>query len=178
MSEFPLLCLNISISCVHASSCREPARASRVLHLISSCMPRPVDSGGPPDPRQIGCFVWPSGKLKPSASATSLFRSCASTSGCAITPAAYKILCLRLAHLVRCPALQSNSAMGPRLDTGGWLTLKGHHYWHPSRQGLSPCKIRRALLGAITLRLTGATTGASLLTQWLGHCCTKLFDNC
>jgi hypothetical protein len=57
--------------------------ASRVLLRISSCMPRPEDSGGPPPPRQNGCFVLPSGTLKPSASATSLSRSCTSTSGCA-----------------------------------------------------------------------------------------------
>ena len=56
VSEFPLLCLNISMSCVHAFSCWEPARASRVLRLISSCMPRPVDSGGSPHPRLSGCF--------------------------------------------------------------------------------------------------------------------------
>ncbi len=30
--------------------------ASRVLRRISSCMPRPDDSGGPPHPRQNGCF--------------------------------------------------------------------------------------------------------------------------
>ncbi len=36
------------------------------------------------------------------------------------------------------------SAMDPRLDTGGWLTL--------SRQGLPPCKIRRAYPGAITYK--------------------------
>jgi len=37
-----------------------------------------------------------------------------------ITPTAYRILCLRLAHLVR-PASLQDSAMDPRLDTGGWL---------------------------------------------------------
>jgi hypothetical protein len=40
------------------------------------------------------------------------------------------------------------SAMDPRLDTGGWLTL--------SRQGLSPRKIRRASPGAITPMLSGS----------------------
>jgi hypothetical protein len=43
-----------------------------------------------------------------------------------------------------------NSAMGPRLDMGGWLTLTEKHYCSPSQQGLSPCKMHRALLGAIT----------------------------
>jgi len=56
VSGFPLPCLNISLSYLHASSCWEPVGASRVLRLISSCMPRPVDSGGSPHPRQSGCF--------------------------------------------------------------------------------------------------------------------------
>jgi hypothetical protein len=34
------------------------------------------------------------------------------------------------------------SATGATLDTGGWLNL--------TRQGLTPCKIRQALLGALT----------------------------
>jgi len=69
-----------------------------------------------------GRFVLPSAPLKTSASATSLFRSCTSSSGSAISPAAYRILCLRLAHLVRD---LRRSAMDPRLDTGGWLALTG-----------------------------------------------------
>ena len=77
------------------------------------------------------------------ASATSLFRSCTSTSGCATTLTAYRILCLRFAPLVRRGS--HNSAWDARLDTGGRLTL--------SRQGLSHCKIRRALPGAITTKL-------------------------
>jgi len=60
VSEFPLLCLNISRSYVHISSCWEPIGASRVLRLISSCMPRPVDSGGSPHPRHSGASVLPS----------------------------------------------------------------------------------------------------------------------
>jgi len=75
--------------------------ASRVLRRISSCMPRPVDSDGPPPPCHIGGFVLPSCYLKHSASATIRFRSCTSTSGSATSPTAYRILCLRLAHLVR-----------------------------------------------------------------------------
>jgi hypothetical protein len=35
---------------------QEHSGASRVLRHISSCMPRPDDSGGPPHPRQSGCF--------------------------------------------------------------------------------------------------------------------------
>jgi hypothetical protein len=42
------------------------------------------------------------------------------------------------------------SATDPRLDTGGWLTLVKMPYDLFSRQGLSPCKMRRALPSAIT----------------------------
>ena len=65
------------------SPCQEPVGASRVLPCFSSCMPRPVDSGGPSHPRLIGRLVLPSGTLKPSASASHSSRSCTSTSGCA-----------------------------------------------------------------------------------------------
>ena len=87
--------------------------------------------------------------LKPSASAICLFRSCTSASGSAISPTTYRILCLRLAHLVHRVSRQC-SAMDPRLDTGGWLTLLDTPFGGISRQGLAPCKIRRAFLGAIT----------------------------
>ena len=91
------------------------AGASHVLRRLSSCMPRPVDSGGPPPACQCAGLVLPSGALKPSASATSASRSCTSTSGCAVTPAAYRMLCLRFAHLVR-RGSDHDSAMDARLD--------------------------------------------------------------
>lgn len=62
-----------------------------------------------------------------------------------VTPTAYRILCLRFARLVR---RSFSSATDARLDTGGWLAL--------TRRGLPPRKIRRALLGAITTKLSGA----------------------
>lgn len=62
-----------------------------------------------------------------------------------VTPTAYRMLCLRFAHLVR-RVYNRDSAMDARLDTGGWLAL--------TRQGLSPCKRRQAYLGAITLGLS------------------------
>ena len=119
--------------------------ASRVLRRLSFCIPWPEDSGGPPHPSHCGCFVLPSRTLKLSASATRLFRSCTSTSGNAISPTVYRILCVRLpCNLVR--SLR-RSAAGPTLDTGGRLTL--------TRRGLSPRKRRRALLGAISRRDAG-----------------------
>jgi hypothetical protein len=54
-----------------------PSSSTYLLPL----MPRPEDSGGPPHPRHYGCFVWTSGSLRPSSSATSLSRSCASPKG-------------------------------------------------------------------------------------------------
>ena len=66
-----------------------------------------------------GRFVLPSASLKTSASATSLSRSCTSTSGCAITPTACRILCLRLAPLVRLPS-KSKLRQGPKARYG-WV---------------------------------------------------------
>ena len=41
--------------------------------------------------------------------------------------------------------------MGATLDTGGRSTL--------SRQGLAPCKMHQASLGALTFLITGRTAG-------------------
>jgi hypothetical protein len=55
------------------------------------------------------------------------------------------------------------SAMDPRLNTGRWLTLTKTHFCISSRQGLSLCKICRALPGAITdLALSGGPQGRPL----------------
>jgi len=48
----------------------------------------------------------------------------------------------------------SYSATGATLDTGGRLSL--------TRQGLAPCKMRQALLGALTPRITGRAVLAVL----------------
>jgi len=103
------------------------------------------------------CFLLPSSALKLSA-ITTTFRSCASTSGSAVSPTAYWILCVRLPHLlfaVTCSAMRST------LDTGGWLTL--------ARQGLSPRKIRRASPSAITLAAEEKCELTSILS-----CCLHL----
>ena len=104
--------------------------ASQVLRRLSSCMPRPEDSGGPAPPRQsrMGacCLRERSNPRRPQSPC----RSCTSTSGDAAPPAAYRILCLRFVHLVR-QGRDPDSARDARLDTGGWLAL--------TRQGLSPC---------------------------------------
>ena len=110
-------------------------------------MPRPEDSGGPAPPRHYGCARVAFGSVKTLGVRNKPCRSCTSTSGDAAPPAAYRMLCLRFAHLVR-REFPHDSAMDARLDTGGWLAL--------TRQGLSPCKRRQACLGARTLRLSRA----------------------
>ena len=115
--------------------------ASHVLRRLSSCLPRPEDSGGPP----LLAFsegAWSLRERSNPRHPQSPCRSCTSTAGCAVTPAASRIRCRRFAHLVH-REFPHDSAMDARRDTGGWLPL--------TRQGLSPCKRRQAYLGAITL---------------------------
>lgn len=57
----------------------------------------------PPHPSHFGCFVLSSSTLKLSTSETN------SLSGCAITPATCRILCLRLIYLARPPGLRHRS---------------------------------------------------------------------
>ena len=59
-------------------------------------------------------------------------------------PTACTILCVRFTHFVRLwmSSKDIGSAVGATLDTGDWLGL--------TRQGLSPCKMHQALLGALT----------------------------
>jgi hypothetical protein len=109
-----------------------PSSSAYLFRHAAACGLRRTFTSSPT--RMLSCSLRCA--LKPSASATSLFRSCTSTSGCAVTPTAYRMLCLRFAHLVR--RVDHDSAMDARLDTGGWLAL--------TRQGLSPCKIRQAFL--------------------------------
>jgi hypothetical protein len=114
------------------------AGGSHVLRRLSSCLPRPEDSGGPSHPGQYGWSCVAFGvRENPRRPQQAPLRSCPSTAGCAVTPTASRIRCRRFAHLVRqayCPG----SAMDARLDTGEWLAL--------TRQGLSPCKRRQAFL--------------------------------
>ena len=69
-------------------------------------------------------------------------------SGYAVTPTACKILCVRFVCLVR--RISTHSATDATLDTGDWLNLTG--------QGLSPCKVHQASLGALTSIVSRATT--------------------
>jgi len=82
--------------------------------------------------------------LTPSASATSSSRSCTSTSGCAVTPTACRILCLRFTCFVR----QHLCLLRHRRKTRyGWVT-------NPYPTGTFTPQDTLSFLGAITLRFT------------------------
>jgi len=53
--------------------------------------------------------------------------------------------CLKCPSNGKLIAIPTNSATGATRDTGGWLAL--------SRQGLSPCKVHQASLGALTISM-------------------------
>jgi hypothetical protein len=142
VSGFPLPCLK---SCIPYSLVSSPQELLGLPKFLCASLPAchglrtPADLAILASERMVWCCLRCA--LTPSASATSAFRSCTSTSGCAVTPAAYRIRCLRFVHLVHRES-PHDSAMDARLATGGGLAL--------TRQGLSPCKRRQALLGAIT----------------------------
>jgi hypothetical protein len=76
--------------------------ASHVLRRLSAGMPRPADSGGPAPPCHNGCACVACGvREHPRRPPHAPLRSCASTAGCAVPPAASRIRCRRFAHLVR-----------------------------------------------------------------------------
>ena len=109
-------------------------------------MPRLENSAGPSHPRLLRMILFCLRRtLQPSATGTSSFRSDTSTSGRADSPTACMILCVRFTCFVR--SAWRNSATGATLDTGGWLNL--------TRQGLTPCKMHQASLGAPTLLFSG-----------------------
>ena len=115
--------------------------ASQVLRHLSSCMPRPEDSGGPAQPGQIGCAHVAFGSVK-----TLGVRNCHVEAVPALQGARSPLRptgCSVYASPILFAVIPHDSAMDARLDTGGWLPL--------TRQGLSPCKRRQAFLGAITL---------------------------
>jgi hypothetical protein len=123
--------------------------ASQVLRRLSSCMPRSVDSGGPSHPRHIGCSCVAFGErynprrpqhasLEAVPALQSLPRTRSGGARSPLRPAGFSVDASPIVFAV----FNHGSAMDARLDTGGWLAL--------TRQGLSPCTIRQAFLGAIT----------------------------
>ncbi len=54
--------------------------------------------------------------------------------------------------------------MGPRLDTGGWLTLTGDHYWFPPDRDFHPARYAElswTLAPSLVLRLAPLFNHAS-----------------
>ena len=122
-----------------------------------------------------GEHVLPSGALKPSASATSAFRSCTSTSGCAVTPAAYRMLCLRFAHLVRRDPSHAPPWTQDSIRVGGY-PLPDRDF-HPARDA----KLSWRDNAGAELRLTGETPGiphkacaVGRELQWIVRLCYPL----
>ena len=141
VSGFPLPCLKSRMPYADASHAQEPAGPPKFFDIsLPACH-------GLWTPADLHLLAISDASVLPSVCVKTLgvrnlpFRSCPSTSGDAAPPTACRILCLRLVHLVR-RGICHDSAMDARLDTGGWLALP--------RQGLSPCKIRQAFLGATT----------------------------
>ena len=114
-SGFPRTCLNSRIPCYVTSHRQESMGLPKFpeylfLHAMA-CGLRRIYSSSPITDE----IVLPSEPVTSSASATSLFRSCTSTSGSADSPTACKILCLRFTCIVR--RILHDSATGARLDT-------------------------------------------------------------
>jgi hypothetical protein len=146
VSGFPLPCLRSCIPCCWGVLPPGAVGASQVLVRLSSCMPRPEDSGGPSHPCQKWMLLWSLRcALQPSASATSAFSKRSQPFRVRAHPCGLQASLSTLRP--SCSPCFHGSAMDARLATGGWLALP--------RQGLSPCKRRQALLGAITLPVSG-----------------------
>ena len=96
---FPF-CASGAVDHTRSFSTAGTAGASHVLRRLSSCMPRPEDSGGPAPPCHVGWARVAFGCVQTLGVRHKPFRSCTSTSGDAAPPAAYRMLCRRFVHLV------------------------------------------------------------------------------
>ena len=103
------------------------------------------------------------GNVKTLAIRNKLISKLYQLSGYAVTPAAYRILCVRFVRLVH---QSPDSATDATLDTGGWLAL--------TRPGLSPGKMRQAYLGAITSKLSCGSLAGRPLERRVGQRCHSI----
>src|SRR5215471_15152024 len=121
------------------------AGASQVLQHLSSCMPRPEDSGGPTSPCQCGGARVAFGGVKTlGVRHKRRFEAVPALQG-ARSPLRPTGSAVYASPILFAGRDRPDSARDARLATGGWLAL--------TRQGLSPCKRCQAFLGAITLGL-------------------------
>ena len=139
VSGFPLACLSSRIPCADPSHRRELVGLPRSFVRFSSCMPRPVDSGGPSHPRlpTVGCSRIAFGERpnprRPRSQISKLYQLFrARGHPCGLQDS---LSTLRPNMFVVAPTSFPYSALDARLDTGGWLSL--------TRQGLSPRKKRQ-----------------------------------
>jgi hypothetical protein len=134
---------------------------------ISSCMPRPEDPGSPPKSHLRSVL-----RASPAKSLRFLYVGFVDVKTLADCDnrlsrlyqhlGEHSLPCglqdsLRTLHLFCSLRTIRNSATGATLDTGGWLTL--------SRQGLAPCKMHQASLGALTF---ADNQQALILLSWQG----------
>ena len=118
--------------------------ASQVLVCTSSYMPQPDDSGGHPHPRHFRMLHFGFGYVKTLANLNFHFEAVPTLRVYGYPYGLQDSLCtLRL----DCSQDFTRSASDATLDTGGWLNLTG--------QGLAPCKVHQASLGALTSQITG-----------------------
>ena len=125
--------------------------SSRCTSMHMPRLDNPADS---PHPYLSGCFAWTSSALQLSSVGTNLIFEAIPALQDHGNPYGLRIsLCtLHLSCSFDCLAYQTgkysrstNSATGATLDTRCWLNFTG--------QGLSPCKVHQASLGALTLIL-------------------------
>ena len=114
--------------------------ASQVLRRLSSCLPRPEDSGGPAQPGHIGCAHVAFGSVQTLGVRNCHVEAVPALQGCAVTPTASRILCLRFAHLVR---RYTSRLRHGRKTRYGWVA-------RPYPTGTFTLQETPSLLGAIT----------------------------
>ena len=113
--------------------------ASQVLRRLSSCMPRPEDSGGPPPPRLIGWARVAFGSVKTLGIRNSLVEAVPALQGARspLRPTGYSVYAS--------PILFAVSSLTTPPWTQDSIRVGGYPL---TRQGLSPCKRRQALAEA------------------------------
>ena len=123
----------------------------------STHMPRLENPADFQHPHHDRCFTWTSSTLPLSSIETSSFSGQCQHFRITVIPVAYALLCVRFTCFVRNVYMPLTctgevtircSATGATLDTGGWLDL--------TRQGLPPCKVHQASLGALMPELSHA----------------------
>ena len=126
-------------------------------------MPQPDDSGGPSHPcHDSDASVSASVYVKTLADLNLHFEAVPTFRVCGYPYGLQDSLCtLRLS----CSQDSTRSATDATLDTGGWLNLSG--------QGLAPCKVHQASLGALTPQFTSGKKQSEERTA-LFDVCVKL----